>query len=150
MEAQNIMTKMLACCLPDTPLSEATLAMVEHDCGAIPVVENKQSMRLLGIITDRDITCRTVAQGKNPLEMTVKECMSSPVITVVPEMSLEDCCKVMEDNQVRRIPVVDEKGICYGIVTQAHVAQHAQESQIARVLKRVSRPTLEPSRVASR
>src|SRR5437867_932206 len=103
MEVRNMMTKIPACCLPDTSLQEVAQAMVDHDCGAIPVVENKQTMRLLGIITDRDITCRTVAQGKNALQMSAKEGMSSPAIAVTPETSLDDCCKIMGENQVRRL-----------------------------------------------
>src|SRR5439155_26087779 len=110
MQARQFMTKTPACCMPHSSLAEAARAMVDHDCGAIPVVQAKDSLRLVGIITDRDIVCRTVAQQKNPLEMTVQECMSAPAVTVTPDASLEECCEAMEKNQVRRLPVVDENG----------------------------------------
>lgn len=140
MEVKDIMTKNPACCTTDSNLQEVAQLMVEHDCGETPVVENKQNMKLVGVITDRDITCRSVAVGKNPLKMTAGDCMSSPCITVTLDMSLEDCCKVMEENQVRRVPVVDESGACCGIVAQADIAQHASKKETARVVKGVSLP----------
>jgi CBS domain-containing protein len=145
----GIMRKTLACCLPETPLRDVAKAMVEHNCGAIPVVETKETMRLIGILTDRDIVCRTVAVGKNPLEMTVKQCMSSPVVVLAPEVTLEECCRAMAENQVRRIPVSDERGRCVGLVTQAHVVRHATDAQMAAMLRDVSRPTVGPSSVAT-
>jgi CBS domain-containing protein len=147
MQVKDIMTKNPACCTPDTNLQEVARLMVELDCGESPVVQSNQSMKLVGVITDRDITCRTVAVGKNPLEMTAGDCMSSPCITVTPEMSVEDCCHVMEENQVRRVPVVDENGACCGIVAQADIAQHASKQETARVVKEVSRPNDSASRV---
>jgi predicted transcriptional regulator len=77
---------------------------VEHDCGEIPVVDNMQSKRPVGVVTDRDITIRTVALGKNPLDLRARDCMSSPAVTVTPETSVEDCCNLMEENQLRRFP----------------------------------------------
>jgi len=147
MQVKDIMTKNPACCTPDTNLQEVARLMVELDCGESPVVQSNQSMKLVGVITDRDITCRTVAVGKNPLEMTAGDCMSSPCITVTSEMSVEDCCHVMEENQVRRVPVVDENGACCGIVAQADIAQHASKLETARVVKGVSRPNDSASRV---
>ena len=149
MEVKDIMTKNPACCTTDANLQEVAQLMVEHDCGETPVVESKQNMKLVGVITDRDITCRSVAVGKNPLKMTAGDCMSSPCITVTPEMSLEDCCKVMEENQVRRVPVVDKLGACCGIVAQADIAQHASKQETARVVKKVSQPNESASRVAA-
>ena len=148
MQVKDIMTKNPACCTPDTNLQEVARLMVELDCGESPVVQSNQSMKVVGVITDRDITCRTVAVGKNPLEMTAGDCMSTPCITVTPEMSVEDCCHVMEENQVRRVPVVDESGACCGIVAQADIAQHASKKETARVVKGVSLPN-SASRVAA-
>jgi CBS domain-containing protein len=148
MQVKDIMTKSPACCTTDSNLQEVARLMVEHDCGESPVVESLQSMKLVGVITDRDITCRAVAEGKNPLEMTAGDCMSSPCVTVTPETSVEDCCQVMEGNQVRRVPVVDENGACCGIVAQADIAEHASNQETIKVLKGVSQPNDSPSRVA--
>lgn len=140
MQVKDIMTKNPACCTSDTSLQEVARLMVEYNCGQTPVVESKQSMKLVGVITDRDITCRTVAEGKNPLEMTAGDCMTSPCVTVTPETSVEECCKVMEENKVRRVPVLDRGGSCCGIVAQADIAQHASRQETAKVVIGVSQP----------
>ncbi len=144
MRIKDIMTADPACCAPDTPLPEVARLMVEHDCGEIPVLDAQRQP--MGVITDRDITCRTVAENRNPLELTARDCMSSPVVTVASEASVGDCCKTMEDHQVRRVPVVDEQGSCCGMVAQADVARRASAQDAAEVVKEVSRPTAAPSR----
>ena len=140
MQIREIMTGDPICCTRDTGLPEVARMMVEHDCGAIPVVESRQSRRPVGVITDRDITCRAVALRKNPLEMTAGECMTPTAITVRPETSLEDCEHLMEQRQIRRMLVVDEQGCCCGMVSQADLARNASEHDLAEVVKEVSRP----------
>lgn len=142
MQVKEIMTHEPACCSPETPLPEVARLMVERDCGEIPVVD--QDRKPIGVVTDRDITIRTVAQDRNPLELTAKDCMSSPVMTVTPETSVDECCSAMEERQVRRVPVVDAGGSCCGMVAQADVAQHASKEDTADVVKQVSRPSGEP------
>jgi CBS domain-containing protein len=141
MEVKDIMTPDPACCTPDTTLQRAAEMMVEHDCGEIPVVENVASMKPVGVITDRDITCRTVAKGLNPLTMTVSESMTTPCVTVTPDTSLDECCRVLEENQIRRVPVVDAAGACCGIVALADIARHAEKRETAEVVKEVSEPS---------
>jgi len=138
MEVKDIMTPDPACSTPDTTLQRVAEMMVENDCGEIPVVENPASMLPVGVITDRDITCRTVAKGLNPLTMTVSECMTTPCVTVMPDMSLDECCKIMEENQIRRVPVVDAGGACCGIVALADIAKHAKKRETAEVVREVS------------
>jgi CBS domain-containing protein len=116
--------------------------------GDIPVVDDRQSMKPVGIVTDRDICCRTVAEGKNPLEMPAGDCMSNPCLIVTPEMSVEDCCQMMKENKIRRVPVVDERGACCGIVAQADIARHASEQETAEVVKEVSRAAGSSSRAS--
>lgn len=145
MQTKDIMTSDPACCGPDTPLRDVARLMVEQDCGEIPVLD--ESRKPVGVVTDRDITCRTVAEGKNPLELSAKDCMSSPVVTVTPETSVDDCCRAMEENQVRRVPVVDEDGACCGMVSQVDVAQRGSKEDTAEVVREVSRRTETPSRV---
>src|SRR5687767_14477748 len=100
-KAGSVMTKNPASCTPQTSLREVAQMMLAHDCGSIPVVENKETKKLVGIITDRDIVCRSIAQNRDPSILTVSDCMSKPVITASLEASLEDCCNLMEENQVR-------------------------------------------------
>ncbi|MBI3312961.1 MAG: CBS domain-containing protein [Candidatus Omnitrophica bacterium] len=139
MKVEDIMTDDPSCCTPDTTLLKVAKMMSDMDCGEIPVVDNQISLKPVGVITDRDIVCRAVAEGKNPLDMTVRECMSSPCIAVTPDTSLEECCGILEKNQIRRVPVVDEQGSCCGIVAQADIARKASEEQVAEVVKEVSR-----------
>ncbi len=139
MNVKEIMTENPACCTPETKLQEAAKMMVDNDCGCIPVVENNDNKKPVGMITDRDITIRTVADGKNPLEMTVSDIMSKNVVTVTGDSSVEDCCNLMEKNQVRRVAVVDENGGCCGIVAQADVAINAQGDKTAEVVQEVSK-----------
>ena len=82
MKVEEIMTKNPACCTADSKLQEVAQMMVTNDCGCIPVVENEESKKPIGMITDRDITIRTVAEGKNPLDLTAGDVMSDQVITV--------------------------------------------------------------------
>src|SRR5919206_43558 len=145
MQVKNAMTSNPACCTPDTMLQRVAEMMVENDCGEIPVVENMASMKPIGVITDRDITCRTVAKGLNPLTMAVADCMTAPCVTVTPDTPLDECCRVLEENRIRRVPVVDAGGACCGIVALADVAKHAKKRETAEVVREVS----EPSRSAS-
>ena len=141
MRVVDIMTRSVTCCTPDTGLRDVARLMVELDCGAVPVVDDMRKKRPVGMVTDRDITCKAVARGKNPLELQAKDVMSDGCVTVTPDMSLADCCARMEDNQIRRVIVVDENGACCGIVAQADIAIEAPEHETAEVVKRVSEPS---------
>ena len=147
MKVRDVMTENPVVCTPDTKLQDVAKMMAEHDCGCIPVVEDQKSRRPVGVVTDRDITCRMVAEGKNPLEATAADCMSTPSVTASPDESVEDCCRKMEESQIRRVPVVDDSGGCCGMVAQADVALKASKEDAAEVVKDVSRPTAEPSAI---
>jgi len=138
MQVKDFMTPDPACCTPDSTLQRVAEMMVENDCGEIPVVENMATMLPVGVITDRDITCRTVAKGLNPLVMTVADCMTSPCVTVTLDTSLDECCRVLEENQIRRVPVVGEDGACCGIVALADIAKSATKRETAEVVREVS------------
>jgi CBS domain-containing protein len=140
MRVQDIMSTTVACCSPETKLPEVARMMVDNDCGEIPVVN--ASGVPIGVVTDRDITCRAVAEGLNPLEMEAGDCMTTPCVTVTPETSLEECCQALEKNKIRRVPVVDETGACCGMVSQADIARNAPKSETAEVVKKVSEPSL--------
>jgi len=139
MNVQEVMTKGPACCTSDATLQDVAQLMIQHDCGCIPVVDGADTKKPLGMITDRDIVIRSVAKGKNPLEMKVSDAMTTNAITVTPETSLEDCCNLMEEHQVRRVAVVDENGSCCGIVAQADVALNAKDDKTAEMVQEVSK-----------
>src|SRR5437660_9469770 len=141
MQVKEVMTADPACCISETALQEVAQMMVDHDCGEIPVVDNKETKLPIGVITDRDIVCRTVARALNPLELTVADCMSKPCVTVTPDMSVEECSRILEENKIRRVPVVDADGSCCGIVALADLALHAGKGVTAEGVKEVSEAT---------
>jgi CBS domain-containing protein len=143
MKVKDVMSTKVACCGPDTPLQDVAAMMVDCDCGEIPIAETNG--RLLGVITDRDITCRAVAKGRNPLELTAADCMTSPAVTVTPDTAIQDCCEVLERYQIRRVPVVDAAGRCEGIVSVADIARDASGRTTAKVVQWVSKPAESPS-----
>ena len=139
MNVKDVMTADSACCTPETSLQEVAKMMVDHDCGCIPVVDGEDTKMPVGMITDRDITCRVVAKGQNPLDLTAQDAMTTTVVSVTADTSLEDCCNLMEESQIRRVAVVDENGACCGIVAQADVAINAADSKTAEVVQEVSK-----------
>ena len=139
MKVKDIMTKNPACCSADDGLQSVAKMMADNDCGCIPIVEDTSSNKPIGIVTDRDISIRAVAEGKNPLDLTARDVMTGNVVTVTPDTSVEDCCNLMEKNQIRRIAVVDGSGACCGIVAQADIAVNADDRKTAEVVQEVSK-----------
>lgn len=136
---KDLMTSDPECCTPETDLRSVAQMMCEENCGEIPVVESADNERPVGVITDRDITCRTVAQGKNPLELKAGDCMTKNPVTIKHNADLRDCIRLMEQHKIRRIPVVDDSGRLVGIVSQADIARKIP-SKTAEVLREVSQP----------
>jgi CBS domain-containing protein len=139
MRASDLMSEAVICVTSETKLQDAASLMRNHDVGLLPVVDDNE--KLVGVITDRDIVCRAVAQGRNPLDLTVGEAMSGgEICSVTPETEEETVCAVMEEHQIRRVPVVDSDGRCCGIVALADLARRSPEHEIAEVVQAVSRP----------
>ena len=145
MQVREAMTADPACCTPDTTLSDIALLMIDNDCGEVPVVDDLEGRHLVGVVTDRDIVCRAVADGKSPSDTTAADVMTDSVITVRDNADLDDCCKKMETHQIRRVPVVNEEGGCCGIVAQADIARDGSEGETVEVVKDVSQPNDESS-----
>jgi CBS domain-containing protein len=137
--ARDVMTPDPACCSPHTTLDEVAKLMARNDCGEIPVIDS--SDQIVGVVTDRDIVCRVVAEGKNPGAYTAETCMSGPVVTVREDASLEDVVATMERHQIRRVPVVDERDSCVGIIAQADVSWVGDSKEVAELVREVSRDT---------
>jgi CBS domain-containing protein len=148
-KVKDVMTANPACCTAESPLQEAAQLMVDFDCGEIPVVQDYESGFPVGVITDRDIVCRAVAKGKNPLEMTVGDCMSTPLIVMTEDATLDECYRVLEENQIRRVPVVDASGSCIGIVSLSDISRSVSRRDSAEILYEISAATGYPSNVGS-
>ena len=148
MRVKDIMSSDPICCAADTSLREVAEKMVEFDCGEIPVCDERG--KPIGVVTDRDIVCRLVAKGHDPLTAKAEDCMSEPVVTASPDMAIDDCARLMEQYQVRRLPVVDDQGVCCGIVAQADFARRGTRDTAAEVVERVSEPNTFASSVGGR
>lgn len=140
MKAQDLMTSEPACCTPDTTAREAAQLMRDHDCGCIPVVEGR-SQRVLGVVTDRDVACRCVAEGGSP-DTAVRDIMTANPQCCHPEDDVAAVEQIMIEAQVRRVPVVDAKGSCVGMIAQADLAlnREASDQEVGRVVERISEP----------
>lgn len=134
--ARDVMTPDPVCCAPHMTLDEVARLMLQFDCGEIPVID--ASDHLVGVVTDRDIVCRVVAAGRNPMGYSVQDCMTTAVVTVKIDDSLEHVVAVMARHEIRRVPVVDERGSCAGIIAQADLAEFAEARALGELVRRVS------------
>jgi CBS domain-containing protein len=141
MKLKDIMSTDPQCCTPSTTIQEAAQMMVDCDCGAIPVIEDQNGSKPIGIITDRDIACRAVAASLDPARTTVGQCMSTQLATVAADTSIQESCRIMEERQVRRLLAVDREGRILGIVAQADIALNLPARKTAEVVKEVSQPS---------
>ena len=142
MKVRDIMTPDPACCLRDTTAREAAALMREHDCGAIPVVESMERRNLLGIVTDRDLAVRGLAEGKGP-DTPVRELMTDAPIGADPDDEIETVRQVMMREQVRRVPVVGSDQALVGIIAQADLAREdaaASDREVGRIVEAISEP----------
>ena len=139
MKARDIMAKDPHVVTPDTPLTEAARLMKQEDVGILPVVESKSSKKLVGVVTDRDITLRHVAEGHTQ-DCPVREAMTQKVRTARPDDSVDDVMRLMSQEQVRRIPIVDERNQVVGMVAQADLVRKADDRKAESTVEKISQP----------
>lgn len=142
---KEVMTTDVACATDDMKLSEIARMMVDCDCGEIPVVSSLQDKSVIGVVTDRDIVCRTLGKGLNPMDLTVKDCMTSDVVTADFDMTVEDCIAIMREHLIRRLPVIDEDNKLCGMISQADLVKYVNEDDAFELIQDVSQPTNEAS-----
>ena len=128
------------CCTPNDSIQHAAKLMADNDCGCLPVVEDLESKKLIGTVTDRDVACRCVAEGKSA-DTPVREAMSGDPSCCRPDDDVKMVERIMADRQVRRVPVIDEMGCCVGMIAQSDLAR---ETGAGPVVKEVSQPTRRP------
>ena len=134
MNIREVMTPNPRCVAPGDPIQNAARIMCDEDTGAVPVVENG---KILGMVTDRDIVIRAVADGAK-LDGPVREIVSSDVVCATPEMSTRDASKLMAEHQVRRLPVVENDRLV-GIVSLGDLAvKEGRDSRTGDTLEDIS------------
>jgi CBS domain-containing protein len=132
---REIMTSNPSTIEPDNSIVDAARIMKQEDAGVVPVTENG---RLTGMVTDRDIAIRVVAEGKDPQSTTVREVASTDLVTVDPQQDLDEALRLMAQHQVRRLPVVEEDGRLVGVVAQADVAREGDDAKTGQVVQEIS------------
>ena len=138
MQLKEIITSPVETVGPDATLFDAAKTMMTRDLGWLPVTDEG---KVVGIITDRDITVRGVAGGLDAKKTKVEDVMSRDVFSCSIDGTIEDACNMMEDEQVRRLVVFDDDEMLAGVVSLADVALQSRESQSGEVLKKVTEPS---------
>jgi len=138
MKISEILTPNPQCISPETTLTSAAKKMKSLDVGMLPICERD---RLVGTVTDRDITIRAVASGANPNTATVREAMTPDIVYCFDDEDVEDAAELMEQKQVRRLPVLSRDKRLVGILSLGDLAVRSQRDKLAgEVLERVSEP----------
>ena len=138
-KCNEVMTKNPVCCFPNDTVSKVAQLMKSKDFGSVPIVENEQTKKLVGIVTDRDLALKIVAEGRDPKSTKAEEVMARKVVTCRAEDDLQTALDAMSGHRLRRIPVVDKNNGIVGIIAQADVATRVdQPEKTAAMVKGVS------------
>jgi len=138
-KCNEVMTKNPVCCLPNDLVSKAAKLMKSENIGSIPVIENEQTKKLVGIVTDRDLALKIVAEGLDAKSTKVEAVMTRKVVTCLGGDDLQKALDAMAEHQLRRIPVVDNDNKVVGIIAQADVATRVdQPEKTAEMVKEIS------------
>jgi len=138
-KCNEVMTKNPVCCLPNDMVAKVAQLMKSKDIGPVPIIENEQTKKLVGIVTDRDLALKIVAEGRDAKSTKAEEVMTRKVVTCRGEDDVQKALDAMSEHQLRRIPVVDNDNRIVGIIAQADVATRVdQPAKTAEVVKDIS------------
>jgi CBS domain-containing protein len=148
MKVSDMMHEFPVCCSEVDTAQRAAELMKEHHAGALPVVELKNGGKVIGVVTDRDICLRVVAEARDPLKVQIRKCMTSAPVCCGPNDDVQYALLLMREHHVRRIPVVEKDGSICGMISFANlVMNHVDPSQLFEMIKAVSLPTPEAMQV---
>ena len=140
MTCSEVMTPAPVTCRPGDPIVDAARLMRSYDVGSLPVVKDDESQVLVGVITDRDIAIRVVAEGRDAADATVADAMSAEVVTCQTTDLYQEALQTMGANQLRRMPVIDDQRRVVGIIAQADVATRiAQPTTTGALVEAISK-----------
>ena len=143
-KCNEVMTKKPVCCRPDDTVAKAAQLMQSENIGSIPVIENEQTQKLVGIVTDRDLALKIVAKGLDAKSTKVEAVMTRKVVTCQAEDDMQKALDAMAEHQLRRIPIVDNDNRIVGIIAQADVATRVNEPEkTAEMVKEISQSNAE-------
>lgn len=136
MVVSDVMSRRVVSINSSAPVSECAKLMSGHNIGAVPIVDSGQ---IKGILTDRDIVLRCVAEGKDPKQMKINDIMSTNTVSVTPQQSIDDVADIMAAEQIRRVPVI-ENGKISGMVSIADLARLRHGVEVADAISEISKP----------
>ena len=140
-KCSDVMTEDVVYCLPSDVVSHVAQLMKTEDIGPVLIVDNEDSRKLVGIVTDRDLALKVVAEGRDPNTTIVEDVMTRKLVTCRADDDIDAAMKAMAQYQLRRIPVVDDTMRLVGIISQADVATRVDEPEkTAEVVKEISEP----------
>src|SRR2546422_71784 len=147
MKIREVMSPNPVCCLPADSAQRVARTMCDHNIGSVPVVMDQESRKLVGVITDRDLCCSLVADGLDPKSTTIEKFMTLNPVTCHEEEDVENSEGLMQEHQIRRIPIVDAGGSVIGIVAQADLALKEKSERVSKTVAEISKPA-DPSAAA--
>jgi CBS domain-containing protein len=141
-KCEEVMTKNPVCCLPNDVVAKVAQLMKSENVGSIPVIESEQAKKLIGIVTDRDLALKVVAEGLDSKSIKAEAVMTLEVVTCLADDELQKALDAMAKHQLRRIPVIDKDHKVVGIIAQADVATRVdQPEKTAEMVKGISKAT---------
>jgi CBS domain-containing protein len=134
-QIKDVMSANFKWMAPDSPISQVAEQMRDLDCGFMPLAEND---KMIGMITDRDITIRAIAEGKNPQNTPARECMTAKTYYCYDDQDVEEICNNMGELQIRRMPVVNRDKRLVGIVSMGDLAQAASRPNVGQTQQQIT------------
>ncbi len=141
MKVREIMSRDPVCCVLTDTAQRVAKVLCDHNVGSVPVVTDQESRKLVGMITDRDLCCSVVAQGVDPKSTPIEKLITTAPFTCRDGENIEACERVMQEHQVRRIPVVDAEDRVTGIVSQADLALKDKAERVSKTVAEISKNT---------
>src|SRR5712671_2192048 len=134
MKCSEVMTENPVCCLPSDSVSQVARVMRREHIGPVPVVTDERTREVIGIVTDRDLAIKVVAESRDPNRTTVGDVMTRTIVVCREDDDLSSAIAAMEEYQIRRIPVIDQSGHLVGIISQADVATRIHKPRTSGVM----------------
>jgi len=149
MKIRELMTPDPVCCTPEDSAQKVAKILRDQDIGSVPVVMDQSSRKLVGMITDRDLCCSIVAEGLDPASTKIDRLFSLNPVTCREGENINNCEQLMQEHQIRRIPIVDGEERCIGIVTQADLALKEGAEKVSKTVAEISKPVPETPAMAA-
>jgi CBS domain-containing protein len=150
MKVREIMSNDPVCCLPSDSAQSVAALLRDQNIGSVPVVADKETRKLIGMITDRDICCAIVANGLDAKKTTISKFVTADPVSCRDGENVENVERLMQEHQIRRVPIVDGQGACIGIVSQADLAlKEKRPEKVSKTVSEISKPASGGSIIAA-